>query len=246
VRLDAVVTNEQLSLMTARRCGIEVPDSFIVNTGNGEEHEILFAAKRYDRVFPAARKEVSGMPCPLRLHQEDFAQALGIPVSAKYERGEEHYLKDMFDLLRQYSSDPVSDQLKLWDMIVFNCLIGNTDAHIKNFSLLYGPDLKKIRLAPAYDIVSTAVYAGSTREMAFRIGEARNIDEITEDSFRAAAGKAGLSPRMAMRRFESIRERFRPALRRSAEELSSAGYPKAAEIERRILAYGGIGRTEPD
>ena len=242
VRLDSLVTNEQLSLMTARRCGITIPNSFIINTGSGEEDEVLFATERFDRVFPADPKSISGMPCPLRLHQEDFAQALGIPASDKYERKQNHYMKAMFDLLRQYSSDPVTDQIRLWDIIVFDYLIGNTDAHIKNFSLLYGPDMKRVRLAPAYDIVSTAIYEQSTRDMAFRIGGAQTIDEITAESFRAAAREVGLGERMAMRRFDNIREQFVPALRQSALELVSAGYPKAFEMEKRILSSGGIAR----
>ena len=242
VRLDSLVTNEQLSLMTARRCGITIPNSFIINTGSGEEDEVLFATERFDRVFPADPKSISGMPCPLRLHQEDFAQALGIPASDKYERKQNHYMKAMFDLLRQYSSDPVTDQIRLWDIIVFDYLIGNTDAHIKNFSLLYGPDMKRVHLAPAYDIVSTAIYEQSTRDMAFRIGGAQTIDEITAESFRAAAREVGLGERMAMRRFDNIREQFVPALRQSALELVSAGYPKAFEMEKRILSSGGIAR----
>ena len=242
VRLDSLLTNEQLSLMTARRCGITIPNSFIINTGSGEEDEVLFATERFDRVFPADPKSISGMPCPLRLHQEDFAQALGIPASDKYERKQNHYMKAMFDLLRQYSSDPVTDQIRLWDIIVFDYLIGNTDAHIKNFSLLYGPDMKRVRLAPAYDIVSTVIYEQSTRDMAFRIGGAQTIDEITAESFRAAAREVGLGERMAMRRFDNIREQFVPALRQSALELVSAGYPKAFEMEKRILSSGGIAR----
>ena len=157
VRLDAIVTNEQLSLITARRCGIEVPHSFIINTGKGTEREVLFATERYDRFFPKEQRLVNGLPCPMRLHQEDFAQAMGIPSSEKYGHGSDSYLKEMFDILRRYSSNPIADQLRLWDTIVFDFLIGNTDAHIKNFSLLYGTDLKEIRLAPVYDLVSTTV-----------------------------------------------------------------------------------------
>jgi len=242
VRLDAIVTNEQLSLMTARRCGITIPNSFIINTGSGEEYEVLFATERFDRFFPAGPRSVSGMPCPLRLHQEDFAQALGIPSSGKYEREPDHYMKAMFDLLRQYSADPITDQMKLWDIIVFDYLIGNTDAHIKNFSLLYGPDMKRVRLAPAYDIVSTTVYEQSTRDMSFRIGGAHTIDDITADSFRVAAREVGLGERMAMHRFTDMCDRFKPALHQAATELSGTGYPKAAEMEQRILCSGGISR----
>lgn len=240
VRLKAIVTNERLSLMTAARCGLDIPQSFIINTGAGEEHEVLFATQRYDRNLASASASVSGLPRPYRLHQEDFAQAMGIPAAQKYEQGNRGYMRGMFELLRKHSSDPVTDQLKLWDTIVFDYLIGNTDAHIKNFSLLYGKDLRRIRLAPAYDIVSTVIYDQSTRNMAFSIGGASALDDISRDSFRAAAQEVGLGERMAMRRFDAMADRFRSALHESAAELVHDGYPKAAELENRILDTAGI------
>ena len=239
VRLDGIVTNERLSLLTAAKCGIEVARSFIINTGRGADREILLATERYDRCFAPGGKQIDGLPCPLRLHQEDFAQAMGIPASAKYEKEPRGYLRGMFDLLRHSSADPIADQLKLWDILVFNYLIGNTDSHIKNFSLLYSPNQKTVRLAPAYDVVSTVVYEESTREMAFFIGDAILLDDLTRDSFRLAAGELGLGERMAMRRFDAVCERFRPALHAAAEELAAAGFPKALELEQRILEAGG-------
>ena len=239
VRLDGIVTNEQLSLLTAAKCGIKVAGSFIINTGRGEDREVLFAAERFDRHFASGGKRIDGLPCPLRLHQEDFAQAMGIPASEKYEKEPKGYLRGMFDLLRRSSADPIADQLKLWDILVFNYLIGNTDSHVKNFSLLYSPNQKTVRLAPAYDIVSTVVYPESTREMAFFIGGALLLDDLTQDSFRLAAKEIGLGERMAMRRFDAMCERFRPAIHASASELAAAGYPKAFDLEQRILESGG-------
>lgn len=235
VRLEEIVTNEQLCLLTAARYGIEVPNSFIINTGSGGEDEVLFATQRYDRIFSDDGCFVSGLPCPLRLHQEDFAQALGIPSSQKYETSDSHYLADMFALLRQYAKDPISDQLKLWDLIIFNWLIGNTDAHIKNYSLLYDPTLRTVRLAPAYDIVSTTVYESSTRDLSIRIGDALTIDDVTADSFRKAAKEIGLGSKLAMRHVAEMSERFIPALKASAEELTNTGFPKAMKIAEKIL-----------
>ena len=68
-----------------------------------------------------------------------------------------------------------------------NYLIGNTDNHIKNFSLLYSEDLKSVRLAPAYDIVSTMIYPSSTENMALSIDGICNINEITRTSFEKEA-----------------------------------------------------------
>ena len=123
----------------------------------------------------------------------------------------------MFEILRQYSSNPIADQQRLWDMIVFCYLLGNTDAHIKNFSLLYGKDFSSIRLAPAYDMVSTTVYESCTREMA-------------------------LGKRFAVGRYHYICNHFREALRDAAAELSEAGFSKAKEMEDRILRAGGYAK----
>ena len=78
--------------------------------------------------------------------------------------------------------------------------------------------------------------------MAFRIGGEINIDDITTDSFRMAAEQVGLGKRMAMKRFDEMRERFSPSLRQSAEELVAAGYSKASEIAKQILCSGGIAK----
>jgi len=240
VRLNDIVTNEQLSLLTAKKCGIDIPKSFIINTGSGEENEVLFATERYDRAFSENPIVIDGLKCPARLHQEDLAQALGILASDKYEKKPSGYLKKMFELLKMYSSDPIRDQLKLWDIIIFNYLIGNTDAHIKNTSLLYSADMKSLRLAPAYDLVSTTVYEQSTREMAFYIGGEILIDKINRDNFQGAAKEIGISKRIAMERFDELKKRFGHALDESTENLCDSGYQRAAKIKERILKTGGV------
>ncbi|MBR2765183.1 MAG: type II toxin-antitoxin system HipA family toxin [Blautia sp.] len=240
VRLEGIVANEQLSLLTAKYAGLEVPSSFIINTGDSKDEEVLFATERFDRTFEGSTRVVSGRPCPLRLHQEDFAQALGISSAEKYEHDQADYLRKMFGLLSAASTDPVADQLKLWDMVVFDYLIGNTDCHLKNFSLLYGKDLSTIRLAPAYDIVSTCVYENSSRDMAFSIGGEYELDKISRASFEASTAATGLGSRIAMARFDDLCARFLPALERAGEELTAQGFRSIPSIKARILEGGGI------
>ncbi|MBQ4425086.1 MAG: HipA domain-containing protein [Lachnospiraceae bacterium] len=235
IRFQDIVTNEQLSQRTAYHLGIAVPESFIVNTGRGQEDEILFATKRFDRFVRDGGPKVDGLPRPQRLHQENLAQALGIPSSAKYEADpSQGYMRQMFSLLRRVSANPVEDQLKLWDRIVFAWLLGNTDAHIKNYSLLYSPDLKGIRLSPAYDMLSTCLYTNSTRTMAFSIGGEPDIRNVTDDSFRLAAKDAGLGEKLAMARLAEMRERFPGALLAAAGELEEAGFQRAGMLAEKI------------
>ena len=242
VRMGGIVANEQLSLLTAGRLGLEVPESFIINLGDGRDEEVLFATGRYDRVRTDRGAVIDGLPSPLRLHQEDFAQALGIPSAGKYEEQGGGYLQKMFALLRTCSADPIADQMKLWDGIVFDYLIGNADAHLKNVSLLYASDLKSVRLAPFYDILSTSVYETGTRNMAVYIGGRCRIDEISRDDFAAAAEEAGIGRRMALRRLDRLCDGFEEALKHAAGLLRDAGFANVTEIGEKILATGGYRR----
>lgn len=235
VRLKGIVANERLSMLTAAKCGIDTAESFIINTGSASEEEVLYATKRYDRIITEGPTRIGALLRPDRLHQEDFAQALGIPSSRKYEKEDDHYLAQMFRVLREYSTDPIEDQLKLWDRVIFNYLIGNTDAHIKNFSLLYSPDMRSIRLAPAYDILSTVVYESSTREMSMKIGKALDIDDVKAESFEQAASEVGLGKSMAMKRYNMIRDNFERALHEAALELADEGFGIVEEICGMIL-----------
>ena len=239
VRLNGIVVNELLCLHTAKKCGIDVPACFILDAGGTADENILFATARYDREMVADARKIGGLPCPRRLHQEDFAQALGIPAAEKYEPESGSYLKDMFTLLKTQSTTPLEDQLKLWDLTVFNYLIGNTDNHLKNASLLYDSTLSTLRLAPAYDVVSTTVYSGSTRRLSMHLGDATMLDAVSEDSFRKAAHEVGIGEKLAMKRLAAMAEKFEAALNTTAEELVDQGFSNAAQLREQILSTGG-------
>ena len=102
VRLSGIVANERLSMLAAAKCGIDTAESFIINTGSAAEEEVLYATKRYDRIITDGSRRIGALPRPDRCHQEDFAQALGLPSSRKYEKEDDHYLSQMFKILREY------------------------------------------------------------------------------------------------------------------------------------------------
>lgn len=239
VRLENIVVNEQLALRTAKKLGLDTPDSFIINTGSGADGEILFATERYDRRIEKTAEPVSGLPRAYRLHQEDFAQAMGISAANKYETPEGEYLERIFDIIRSRSSEPLTDMLKMWDYLVFDYLIGNTDNHIKNLSLLYSEDLRLLRLAPLYDVISTIVYDRSTRDMSVSIDGRYSIDEIDESSFVNQAEKIHLGKKAAMTHFHRLQDGFQKALDEAARELKEEGFKKAPEIRDRILERCG-------
>ena len=242
VRMNSIVTNEQLCLLTAKQLGIEIPDSFIINTGDAKEEEVLFATKRYDRLIMDNGHMLDGLRVPCRLHQEDFAQAMGRTSYDKYEKMDQGYLKEMFDILLFHATNPVKEQLKLWNIMVYDYLVGNTDNHIKNLSLLYSMDLTGIELAPAYDIISTTVYETSTRDMGIAIGGKIAIDEINAKSFACEAQKVGLNVKMAMRVFDKLTQEFEIALRETARQLEQQGFPASKELCEKILQSGGFAK----
>lgn len=237
VRFARIVLNEQFCMLTANQLGIEVPESFIINVGKGTDSEILYATKRFDRLMKN-EKLVDGLPVPNRLHQEDFAQALGIPAGEKYEKEKSGYLRRMFEVIRENAVDPISEQTKLWKRICFNYLIGNNDAHIKNYSLIYSENLKGISLSPAYDIVSTRVY-NMTEEMSFYIGDEISINKVNRSSFEEASSEAGLSKNKAMKIFDETADGFENALNKAAGFLRGTGVKGVKDMKNRILESGG-------
>lgn len=122
--------------------------------------------KRYDRTADHHR----------RLHQEDFCQALSIPPEFKYENEGGPSIKDCLELIEKYSIRPAFDKIMFVHILIFNYLIGNADSHAKNYSFLYQEG--QPRLAPAYDLLSTAVYAQLSKTMAMKIGGKYKPDDV--------------------------------------------------------------------
>ncbi len=240
VRLESIVLNECLSMTAARLIGIVSPECFVVNPASQADDKILFAIKRYDRIICEDAPLVNGLPCPFRLHQEDFAQALGVQAPLKYEPDGCQYLCDMFSLLKRFSANPIEDYMKLWRVTIFNFLIGNADNHLKNHALLYDKALKSIRLAPAYDILSTAIYDTCTRKASFRIGKKQFIDEIGRADFEQAAQICGIGKTVAMREFDSLANTFEKSLNQAAGILFDQGVRCIWAIYERIMKNGGF------
>ena len=240
LRFGKIVANEQLCLTCAKKLGIDATESFVVNQDAKGDTQ-LFATKRYDRKVGENARRIDGLAVPYRLHQEDFAQALGIAAFEKYEKEGQNYLAKMFELLRERSEFPLEDQLKLWDICVFNYLIGNADNHVKNFSLLYDEGLNTVRLAPAYDIVSTLIYENTSERMGLSVGGEFELSRISRESFEDEAKIVGLGTKIAMRRFDELSGSFEGALIESANMLEAQGISCAWEIAGSILGRGKRG-----
>lgn len=111
-----------------------------------------------------------------RIHQEDFCQALGSAPENKYAIEGGPGFAACFHLVRSACTAPARDLLRLLDAAIFNAVIGNADAHGKNFSLLYRDEATV--LAPLYDLMVTAYYPEVATRFAMPIGRANQIDNL--------------------------------------------------------------------
>lgn len=190
---DATVANECFSMRLAASAGLPAP----ATTMRRIDGMPILLVERFDRV--------RGQDGVLRRrHQEDFCQALGVPPDLKYQAEGGPGLPAMFDLLTKHSSRPAVDRLLLLQMVVFHFLLGNADAHAKNFSLLLGPG--EVRLAPVYDALCTLVYASLAPRLAMKIDSRYAFDEVTAAHWAKFATGVGLSPPLVRNRLCTMAE----------------------------------------
>ena len=196
-RFEGIVFNEAFCMKLAHALGLHTAKAEV---GKVEDINYLLI-QRYDRI--ALRDAPDGPEYLEREHQEDFCQALGISPDNKYQNEGGPSLKQCFTLLRELSSAPVIDLQRLLDAVIFNFMVGNHDAHGKNFSLLYG---RETRLAPLYDVLSTAYYPELAKKMAMKIGCEYASDKVLPKHFDQLADEAGLAKPMVKRRVRELAE----------------------------------------
>jgi serine/threonine-protein kinase HipA len=207
---EGLVFNEAFCMKLAKAIGLPTADVEIRNTG-GIDYLLV---ERYDRKISQGS---SGEKHLNRIHQEDFCQALGIVSGMKYQNEGGPSIKDCFDLVRNVSGAPVIDLQHLLDAVIFNFLIGNHDAHGKNFSLLlrnYESGFSKgfrwsgiqFRLAPLYDLVCTAYYPNLSQKMAMKIGGEYKPADIYLRHFERLADEAGFAKPLVRQRVFEIAE----------------------------------------
>jgi serine/threonine-protein kinase HipA len=207
-RFEGVVFNEAFCMQLAAAAGLPAA---AVETRKVDDLDFLLV-ERYDRRHSAAP---DGSAIVERLHQEDFCQALGIVSEQKYEREGGPSLKQCFALLRGVSSAPVIDLARLLDAVLFNYLVGNNDAHGKNFALLCrggGLEEPEIRLSPLYDVVSTVCYPELSPEMAMGIGEEYSSEKVTLRDFELLAADAKLGKPLVRGRLREVTDRVMAAI----------------------------------
>jgi serine/threonine-protein kinase HipA len=213
------VANEALCLEVGRRLGVPTARAHPRRAG---DRECLLVA-RYDRAVGDGRTR--------RLHQEDFCQALGIRSDRKYEAEGGPGPADCFALLRRAVAVPAREAPHLLDYFALSFLVGNHDAHGKNYSLLYLPDSDRATLAPAYDIVSTVVYRKvrpMSRKLAMSIGGEYRPQYVRPRHLQRLLAEAGLGAAPSRRRLRALAQRAPAAAAEARAALADTGW--AAEV----------------
>ena len=140
----------------------------------------------------------------MRLHQEDFCQALKVPPANKYEQDGGPRFADVFATVQNHSTHAARDALALLRWTLFNILAGNADGHAKNLSLLLRPG-GGLELAPFYDLVCTRAYEPRISRMgAMRIGSSFDPGQIDARDWRDFAQSIGMSERLVISELRTL------------------------------------------
>lgn len=145
--------NEAITMHLASAVGIETPLHGMIYAKDGT---LTYFIKRFDR--QGYRKRAL----------EDFAQLAGLSRVTKYN----YSMERLVPILEQHCTFPKLEKLKLLRLTLFNYLVGNEDAHLKNFSLIRLN--QKVQLSPAYDLLNTTIVMKVTEELALPLNGKKN------------------------------------------------------------------------
>ena len=193
--------NEYTSMALAALVDVEIPEIALVHAHqldnlpaiNWPDESQALAIKRFDRDRDR------------RIHMEDFAQVL---VKYPHEKYDCASYAQIARILYTFSGDPLADVQQFARRLLVNILLGNGDAHVKNWSLLY-KDPVTPRLSPAYDIVATHVYVDGERHFALNLGKTKDWYQVCLSHFQVWSKKADLPWRAIKPHLDDVMDKAR-------------------------------------
>lgn len=230
-RFPQMVANEAFCLAVGRHLGLPIASAEILDVSDP-----ILVVTRYDR-------EVSADGEIRRIHQEDLAQALGVGSSAKYEERGGPSLRAIARLLRDWTIGTEGRE-HLLDITLLNMVLGNGDAHAKNFSLLHDAS-GAVRLAPAYDLMSTAFYPQADVRPGMYVNGKRSIHDITTTDVIAEATTWGLNKGRVATRVAHLLERLPVAISDAALDVPAAPTELVELVNARAAAFAADRPARP-
>jgi len=192
------VINEWFVMRLAKRLGLNVP-----NVRRRYVPSPIYLIDRFDRFSDNQNWN--------RTHVIDACQLLGLDKSFKYHQGNIENLAVLGNACRSAAIA----RTRLFEWLVFNVLVGNTDAHLKNLSFMVSP--QGIQLAPFYDLLSIAAYESiafdqkgwpEQTQLAWPIMGVRRFAEVDRPLLMEAGLALGLATATAQRLIENLRSRI--------------------------------------
>lgn len=180
-----LVANEFMGFQLCHAVGLDCAKVSVISRADAQLPEVvpfedILAVERFDR-GPAGR----------RIHMEEFAQVLGYEPKQKYGKGLEKDYSDMLRIIDQLSARPAQDVQEFVNRFVAFILMGNTDAHLKNWAFRY-PDGVHPELAPLYDPVCVTAFFEGVSEQDYGLNRAidKTVRAFTWDDLDALLEKA--------------------------------------------------------
>ena len=227
--------NEAICMRCARACGFD--DAAETSLVVADNNKVLLVSKRFDRA--ETRERPAGLPDVMRLHQADFCQLMGVSVDGlKYTPSDElvdGYNTSLAATISRESSERYGDRSYVFDVQVFNYLVGNCDNHLKNYSMTWQPDWGGKSVSPIYDVTCTTLYTDLSRDMGLGIGRHRRIDQIDVDDFRLLSRQLGVGEAQARQSLGELSESFGSALLLAARELEGEYGVATLGLAKRML-----------
>ncbi len=205
------VQNEFFCMKLAGNVGLAVPEVQMLHVGEVP----CYLIERYDRKIVNGRIQ--------RIHQEDFCQAMGLHPELKYEVDGGPKISDCLKILEGYSAQPVDDSDRFLKMIIFNYLVGNSDAHGKNFSLLHTKN--GLRLSPAYDLMSTAAYPILDTRLAMKIGGEDRPSEIYQEHWMNLVPAKAVSRKLFKQQLQKMKKAVFTEAQKLTDEMKRSDFP---------------------
>ena len=177
--------------------------------------------QRYDRRETNGKIE--------RIHQEDFCQVLGYMSQNKYQADYGPSIRHIYQALVTHSRRRAVDAYKFIKMLIYNYLIGNTDTHAKNFSVIHINRNNGVALAPAYDLVAIDIYPSKlvSHDMAMIVNGKAKYSSLRRKDWVALFSQMELNPTVLMKEIEKSFARIIENGRQMAERFNSDSLTKS-------------------
>lgn len=205
-----LVENEYYMNRLAFHLGLPVVKSQLRKTPEGT----ILIVERYDRTHDA---------WPQRFHQEDFCQALVVSQHIKYEKEGGPSFAHCMQLARQHLG--ILDVNRLLEWFLFNLLLGNSDAHAKNISIIHGGN-RAYSLAPFYDLVCTRAYERLDRKLAMACAHEFDPDLVEGEHLKTMARAIGVTPRLVNQKIKQYFDRIPKAMELAQADFMQQGFAK--------------------